>query len=144
MGKCGTLDVRDCLDCVHHVVSTSKIADPLRIFVDGGSHGGFLALHLVGQHPNTFRAAIARNPVTAANLMEGTNDIPDWCVWPTSYDLYRLISVFLQVLCRVWITLRLFAASQLYLIGTIRSIGKGISTSSPEFYQSTSIALDWR
>lgn len=45
----------------------------------GGSHGGFLALHLAGRHGSMFKAVVARNPVTNLASMLGTSDIPDWC-----------------------------------------------------------------
>ena len=32
--------------------------------VVGGSHGGFVAAHLIAQHPTRFFAAALRNPVT--------------------------------------------------------------------------------
>lgn len=79
LGKCGTLDVEDCHDCIVQLIKGGQDSD-LPLYVDGGSHGGFLALHLVGRYPEEFTAAVARNPVTSANFMEGTNDIADWCV----------------------------------------------------------------
>lgn len=35
----------------------------------GGSHGGFLTGHLVGQQPQRFKAAVLRNPVCDLSLM---------------------------------------------------------------------------
>ncbi|KAL2463740.1 acylaminoacyl-peptidase-related [Forsythia ovata] len=55
------------------------LADPSKIAVLGGSHGGFLTTHLIGQAPDKFAAAAARNPVCNMALMIGTTDIPDWC-----------------------------------------------------------------
>jgi len=33
------------------------VADPARICVVGGSHGGFLGAHLIGQAPDMFKCA---------------------------------------------------------------------------------------
>lgn len=53
--------------------------DSNKVAVIGGSHGGFLAGHLVGQHPQRFKAAVFRNPVLDIALMSQLSDIPDWC-----------------------------------------------------------------
>ncbi len=45
--------------------SEKKISfDVSRRSVVGGSHGGFLTGHLIGQYPNMFCSAVMRNPVT--------------------------------------------------------------------------------
>jgi hypothetical protein len=54
-------------------------ADRSRAAVCGGSHGGFLSGHLMGQHPDRFKCAGLRNPVLNIALMVGVTDIPDWC-----------------------------------------------------------------
>ena len=55
------------------------VLDAGSVAVVGGSHGGFLGGHLIGQHPDLFRAAALRNPVTNIPTMSGVTDIPDWC-----------------------------------------------------------------
>ncbi|MED6119677.1 hypothetical protein PIB30_013794 [Stylosanthes scabra] len=77
-GKAGSQDVNDVLTAVDHVISL-RLANPSKIAVLGGSHGGFLTTHLIGQAPEKFIAAAARNPVCNLALMVGTSDIPDWC-----------------------------------------------------------------
>ncbi|XP_059632429.1 acylamino-acid-releasing enzyme-like isoform X2 [Cornus florida] len=77
-GKIGSQDVNDVLTAIDHIVDMG-LADPSKIAVLGGSHGGFLTTHLIGQAPEKFVAAAARNPVCNLALMVGTTDIPDWC-----------------------------------------------------------------
>lgn len=77
-GKAGSQDVADVLTAIDSAIDM-KLADPSKIAVLGGSHGGFLTTHLIGQAPEKFRAAAARNPVCNLALMSGTSDIPDWC-----------------------------------------------------------------
>ncbi|XP_024018039.1 acylamino-acid-releasing enzyme 1, partial [Morus notabilis] len=81
-GKIGTQDVNDVLTAIDHVIDAGK-ADPSKIAVVGGSHGGFLTTHLIGQAPDKFAAAAARNPVCNLALMVGTTDIPDWAYFET-------------------------------------------------------------
>ncbi|XP_019449915.1 PREDICTED: acylamino-acid-releasing enzyme-like isoform X2 [Lupinus angustifolius] len=78
LGKIGSQDVKDVLNAIDHVINLG-LASPSKIAVLGGSHGGFLTTHLIGQAPEKFVAAAARNPVCNLALMVGTSDIPDWC-----------------------------------------------------------------
>ncbi|KAF5376688.1 hypothetical protein D9615_007841 [Tricholomella constricta] len=78
LGNCGTLDVEDCIASTRHLIQLGiSIEGPGKQLVMGGSHGGFLAGHLIGQHPSMFSAAVMRNPVTSAGEIS-TSDIPDW------------------------------------------------------------------
>ncbi|XP_044484108.1 acylamino-acid-releasing enzyme-like isoform X2 [Mangifera indica] len=77
-GKVGSQDVNDVLTAIDHVIDMG-LASSSNITVLGGSHGGFLTSHLIGQAPDKFVAAAVRNPVCNLALMVGTTDIPDWC-----------------------------------------------------------------
>jgi acylaminoacyl-peptidase len=91
LGKAGRQDVDDVIACLDAAIA-QKLVDPTRVAVVGGSHGGFLAAHLIGQHPQRFYCAVMRNPVTDISSMVGLTDIPDWCfvesAWlgKSSYD----------------------------------------------------------
>ncbi|KAI4311304.1 hypothetical protein MLD38_036210 [Melastoma candidum] len=76
-GKIGSQDVSDVLTAIDHTINLG-LADPSKIAVLGGSHGGFLTTHLIGQAPDRFAAAATRNPVCNLASMVGTTDIPDW------------------------------------------------------------------
>jgi len=80
-GQCGTMDVEDCFNAARQVIMEMKYeVDPNRVGVIGGSHGGFLTGHLIGQHPEMFKVAVMRNPVTDISTMIGATDIPEWCL----------------------------------------------------------------
>ena len=79
-GKCGDQDVRDNIVAVKQIQAQQpQIVHPTKVCVFGGSHGGFLTTHLIGQHPDMFYAATTRNPVTNVAVMTALTDIPDWC-----------------------------------------------------------------
>ncbi|XP_062441424.1 acylamino-acid-releasing enzyme [Rhea pennata] len=78
-GNVGTQDVQDVQHCVEQVLQEEAL-DSTRVALVGGSHGGFLACHLIGQFPDTYRACVVRNPVVNIASMVTTTDIPDWCL----------------------------------------------------------------
>jgi acylaminoacyl-peptidase len=84
-GKCGINDVNDCQQAAEF---TLKKYGYKRAVIYGGSHGGFLGTHLVGQFPDFYKASSVRNPVTNLASMKGITDIPDWtvCEGLGSYD----------------------------------------------------------
>lgn len=77
-GNAGTLDVLDVVAATRAAIDAG-VADPDRVGICGGSHGGFLAGHCIGQHPDLFKVAAMRNPCTNIATMVTATDIPDWC-----------------------------------------------------------------
>lgn len=77
-GNIGSADVQDCMSALQHFIKEGAVL-PDQVAVVGGSHGGFLTGHLIGQYPDVFKAAVMRNPVCNISLMVHLTDIPDWC-----------------------------------------------------------------
>ncbi|KAK2158576.1 hypothetical protein LSH36_167g05049 [Paralvinella palmiformis] len=76
-GSVGTSDVRDVQMAAKLVMEAHKV-DEGRVFALGGSHGGFITGHLIGQYPDFYKAAVMRNPVVNIGSMIAGTDIPDW------------------------------------------------------------------
>lgn len=85
-GRVGRQDVDDLIVATDACLASAPHLDSDAILACGGSHGGFLSLHLVGQFPERFKAAAVRNPVTNIVSMFGTTDIPDWCFTEIGVD----------------------------------------------------------
>ncbi|XP_031566344.1 acylamino-acid-releasing enzyme-like isoform X2 [Actinia tenebrosa] len=77
LGNVGTQDVGEVKYALDKVLETRKF-DKKNVFVMGGSHGGFIACHFIGQYPDFFSAVAIRNPVINIVSLIGTSDIPDW------------------------------------------------------------------
>lgn len=77
-GKAGHQDVADVLRALDLVIAKGLV-DAKKVAVLGGSHGGFLSAHLIGQAPDRFVTAAIINPVCNISSMVGISDIPDWC-----------------------------------------------------------------
>ncbi|KAJ7087977.1 Alpha/Beta hydrolase protein [Mycena belliarum] len=91
LGNCGALDVQDCIATARHLVRLGLAVEGRgKQFVMGGSHGGYLAAHLIGQFPDMFTAAVIRNPVISTDPL--SSDIPDWYFneWAIDYPMASL------------------------------------------------------
>ena len=78
-GKIGSQDVQDVKKVLELFLDQyGAICDHQNIFTYGGSHGGFLIAHQIGQFPGLYRAAALRNPVVDILAMAGSSDIIDW------------------------------------------------------------------
>ncbi|KAF6775084.1 hypothetical protein AHF37_05184 [Paragonimus kellicotti] len=80
LGKIAQNDVDDCFQATTCALNKLEkdYGRKLSVVLFGGSHGGFLVLHLAARYPHLFRAAVVRNPVTNLISMLDTSDIPDW------------------------------------------------------------------
>ncbi|XP_015730063.1 acylamino-acid-releasing enzyme [Coturnix japonica] len=75
--RVGEQDVADTQLAVEQVLRCEPL-DPHRVALLAGSHGAFIALHLLTRHPEHYRACALRNPVSNLPALLGTSDIPDW------------------------------------------------------------------
>ncbi|KAJ8599818.1 hypothetical protein CTAYLR_004023 [Chrysophaeum taylorii] len=76
-GNIGEIDVCDVVSATRAALDQYPL-DPDRVAVVGGSHGGFISAHLVARHPDLYKVAAMRNPVTNLVSMISATDIPDW------------------------------------------------------------------
>jgi pimeloyl-ACP methyl ester carboxylesterase len=82
-GSAGSTSIRELIIGHQEIEDTRRVAQALkplyqRLFVMGGSHGGFTACTLIGRWPDLFDAAVVINPVTDLRSMQLASDIPDW------------------------------------------------------------------
>uniref|UniRef100_K1Q067 acylaminoacyl-peptidase n=1 Tax=Magallana gigas TaxID=29159 RepID=K1Q067_MAGGI len=84
-GRVGDQDVKDCQEVAESVIKLDQI-DENKVAVFGGSHGGFLTAHLIGQYPGFYKAACCRNPATNIAVKIATTDIPDWCYVEAGFE----------------------------------------------------------
>ena len=84
-GKVGHNDVNDCQQAAEYCQEKYSFE---KVVLYGGSHGGFLTTHLIGQFPDFYAAASVRNAVTHLEAELFVSDIPNWvmCEGTGKYD----------------------------------------------------------
>ncbi len=75
-GNIGVQDVKECHQATLEALEKHSFIDKDSVFLWGGSHGGFIVTHLVGQFPNFYKAVSARNPVINGATKFTTGDSP--------------------------------------------------------------------
>ncbi|XP_042655809.1 acylamino-acid-releasing enzyme-like, partial [Tyto alba] len=77
LSRMGEQDVADTQLAVEQALRSEPL-DPHRLVLLAGSHGAFIALHLLAREPERYRACALRSPVSNLPALLGTSDIPDW------------------------------------------------------------------
>uniref|UniRef100_A0A0V0G8W1 Acylamino-acid-releasing enzyme n=1 Tax=Triatoma dimidiata TaxID=72491 RepID=A0A0V0G8W1_TRIDM len=86
-GRVGSSDVEDVHQAALHVLHKyGSQLDPAKTVLFGGSHGGFIVLHLAGQYPSHYKAVATRNPVAYISPLSTTSDIPDWAFVESGFN----------------------------------------------------------
>uniref|UniRef100_A0A8C4TV12 Acylamino-acid-releasing enzyme n=1 Tax=Falco tinnunculus TaxID=100819 RepID=A0A8C4TV12_FALTI len=73
----GEQDVADTQLAVEQALCSEPL-DPHQLALLAGSHGAFIALHLLASQPKRYQACALRSPVSNLPALLGTSDIPDW------------------------------------------------------------------
>ncbi|KAJ7417506.1 hypothetical protein BTVI_32392 [Pitangus sulphuratus] len=77
LSRVGEQDVADTQLAVEQALRSEPL-DPHRLALLAGSHGAFIALHLLTREPERYRACALRSPISNLPALLGTSDIPDW------------------------------------------------------------------
>ena len=90
LGNIGSVDVQDMHQAITDITTKySNIVNINQLCIVGGSHGGFLTGHMIGQYPTMFKAACMRNPVTNIPSMVGVTG-KTFTLSPPSFSSIRM------------------------------------------------------
>ncbi|KAL0225613.1 hypothetical protein P9112_012937 [Eukaryota sp. TZLM1-RC] len=90
-GRIGDVDVNESYSAVKKV--TSSHPNYTKIHLIGGSHGGFVILHMISKWGKEFASAIVRNPVVDLYSNLNTSDIPNWTLVETGFAVSALPTI---------------------------------------------------
>lgn len=74
-GNWGEKDVEDVLAIRESTLAKYPQFDPDRVFLAGGSYGGYMTLYLLSRRPGLFRGGVAQRVVSNFVSMSGTSDM---------------------------------------------------------------------
>ncbi|KAF8513897.1 Alpha/Beta hydrolase protein [Hysterangium stoloniferum] len=111
ISRAGELDVNDFYGSIQHLIGLGRSQEgPGKEFMQGGSHGGFLSAHFIGQHLDFFSASVMCNPVIVAGEIASVSDILDWAFleFGTAFGPTMTTSTEILMRCRRFHLLRIF------------------------------------
>lgn len=73
-GQYGTIDYQDIMSFMNEVIKKTPEIDESKLFVTGGSYGGFMTNWIIG-HTDRFKAAVTQRSITNWLSFHGTSDI---------------------------------------------------------------------
>jgi dipeptidyl aminopeptidase/acylaminoacyl peptidase len=92
----GGLEVEDVYQARQWMLDTYDFFDPKRVGIIGWSHGGFIALHNILQHPDAYAAAYAGVPVTDLVLRLGYRDAAYQAIFSAPQHIGKTVQADIQ------------------------------------------------
>ena len=89
IGDLGGKDFEDITSGVEYLIANNRV-DPGRVYITGGSYGGFIAAWAASQS-KLFKASAALFGISDWISFHGTNDIPSWDALAYDEDPYKFV-----------------------------------------------------